>query len=208
MKLFLKIIGGLLALIVVLAISAWLYFSAGEESYPEGLAVGTSAPHFSGNDQFGNSINLSELTNQGSVVLIFFRGSWCPTCNQHIAMLQDSLQLIKQLGAEVVLVTPEKTEYVAENDIKRDIDIPVIYDSDLSIMNSYNVTYELSAGSRRIFSVAGVDFNEINADGAKLPIPATFIIDGDGKIKDARIGEAGLQIEYPTVKELLDLISD
>ncbi|MEP5613901.1 MAG: peroxiredoxin-like family protein [Cyclobacteriaceae bacterium] len=206
MKLFVKIILGLVGVIVVMAVAAWVYFGSGEEIYPEGLSVGAVAPTFEGEDQYGNLVNLANLTAEGDVVLVFFRGTWCPTCNQHIAALQDSLKQLEEKGAFVVAITPEKPEFLGENDFKTSVDIPVVYDQRLSIMNTYNVTYTMSLGSQRIFDVAGVDFNELYGTSGKMPIPATYVIGSNGKIKYASAKDGGLEVTYSTVKELLAVL--
>jgi len=206
MKLFVKIILGLVGIIVVMAVAAWVYFGSGQETYPEGLSYGAIAPTFEGEDQYGNPVNLANLTAEGDVVLVFFRGTWCPICNQHIAALQDSLKQIEEKGAFVVAITPEKPEFLGENDFKTSVDIPVIYDEDLSIMNRYNVTYTMSLGSQRIFDVAGVDFKELYGTPGKMPIPATYIIGSDGRIKYANVKDGGLEVTYSTVKELLAVL--
>jgi hypothetical protein len=42
----------------------------------KGLAVGTKAPDFSLPDAKGNKVILSEVLEQGPVILSFYRGSW------------------------------------------------------------------------------------------------------------------------------------
>ena len=206
MKLVGKIVLGLVAVIVVMAVAAWIYFGSGNETYPDGLMQGAIAPGFEGKDQYGNVVSLAEMTNKGEVVLIFFRGTWCPSCSQHIAALQDSLNMITERGASVVAITPEKPEFKGENEFKTSIDIPVIYDQDLSIMNRYKVTYTMSLGNQRIFDMAGIDFEKLYGTPGKMPIPATYIIGNDGKIRYAGTREGGLKIQYSTVAELLAVL--
>lgn len=42
----------------------------------KGLAIGTTAPDFLLPDAKGNRVSLSEVLEQGPVVLSFYRGSW------------------------------------------------------------------------------------------------------------------------------------
>jgi hypothetical protein len=42
----------------------------------KGLAIGTTAPNFYLSDAKGNKLSLSEVLEQGPVVLSFYRGSW------------------------------------------------------------------------------------------------------------------------------------
>jgi peroxiredoxin len=74
---------------------------------PEGLFINSKAPDFKSKDQDGKDVSLRELRKKGPVVIVFYRGNWCPYCNRHLQQLQDSLQLIKQKGAQLVAITPE-----------------------------------------------------------------------------------------------------
>ena len=77
---------------------------------PEGLFINSKAPEFKGKDQNGNEIVLKDLRKKGPVVIIFYRGYWCPYCNKELQKLEDSLQLIKEKGAQLIAITPEKQE--------------------------------------------------------------------------------------------------
>ena len=80
----------------------------------KGLAVGVKAPLFKAIDADSNEFDLAGALKTGSVVLIFYRGAWCPICNKHLGQVQDSLKLITQRGATVIAdnydvnFTPEK----------------------------------------------------------------------------------------------------
>ena len=69
---------------------------------PKGLQIGEKAPEFSGIDQDGNIINLSSILTKKPVVLIFYRGQWCPVCMRYLKSFQDSLKLIENKGVAVI----------------------------------------------------------------------------------------------------------
>jgi len=50
--------------------------------YPGGLKVGDAAPVFTAKDQNGKTISLKEALKKGPVVMLFYRGQWCPFCNK------------------------------------------------------------------------------------------------------------------------------
>ncbi|MGC4021530.1 MAG: redoxin domain-containing protein [Cyclobacteriaceae bacterium] len=45
---------------------------------PQGLQVNQVAPDFTAKDQSGNPVHLKSQLAKGSVVLVFYRGEWCP----------------------------------------------------------------------------------------------------------------------------------
>ena len=84
-----------------------IQFSIAQES---AFKVGDKAPNFTGADQYGNSVHLDKLLSKGNVVVVFYRGAWCPHCQKHMSFLQDSLHLILDKGTNVVAVTPERPD--------------------------------------------------------------------------------------------------
>src|SRR5258705_10080611 len=79
---------------------------------PEGLFINSKAPDFKGINQKNEEIRLKDLLKAGKVVLVFYRGYWCPYCNRELKKLEDSLQFILDKGAQLVAVTPEKPESI------------------------------------------------------------------------------------------------
>ena len=84
------------------------------QAAPEGLFIASKAPDFKATDQNGREIRLKDLLKTGKVVLVFYRGYWCPYCNKALARLQDSLQLIKDKGATLLAISPEKPESISK----------------------------------------------------------------------------------------------
>src|SRR6478609_3921857 len=74
---------------------------------PHGLQVNQVAPDFSAKDQYGKTVTLKSLLKKGNVLLVFYRGEWCPYCNKYLKELEESLLTIGAKGASVVAVTPE-----------------------------------------------------------------------------------------------------
>jgi peroxiredoxin len=145
------------------------------------LKVGNTAPDFSGIDQSGTQIMLGESLKSGPVVLIFFRGSWCPYCNRHLSQLQDSLSLIIEKGASVITVSPQLSEYAEKTIDKTGATFSILHDKDYKIMDDYHVSFQLDEKTIRRYSRFNLDEVNGNEDNM-LPVPATFIIDKDGKI--------------------------
>lgn len=170
---------------------------------PEGLFIASKAPDFKAKDQFGNEIRLKDLLKKGKVVLVFYRGQWCPYCNKELSRLQDSLQFIKDKGAALVAVSPEKPENVALTVEKTKAEYSILYDEGLKIMKAYDVEFEMEENTVTRYRNAGLDIEKNNgANGRYLPVPAVFIID-----KESTVTYRFFEPDYkkrPSVKELLN----
>ena len=151
---------------------------------PSGLSVNDQAPLFTGRDQEGIARSLEQQLQKGPVVLIFYRGQWCPYCNRYLKKLEDSLSLITLKGASVMAITPESSENILKTVEKTRASFPVIHDTALTIMKQYDVAFEVDSKTVEKYRGYGIDFKAVNGDdnGANLPVPAVYIISKEGKI--------------------------
>ena len=98
--------------------------------------------------------------------------------------LADSLSLITEMGANIIAVTPDSNEYIDVTVEKSNATFSIIYDERHEIMDAYDVTWHVSALAHLFYKLSGKNINRAskNSDRA-LPVPATYIIGQDGKIK-------------------------
>ncbi len=178
-------------------------FPVHAQEAPEGLFISSKAPDFRAKDQNGTEIHLKDLLKKGKVVLVFYRGQWCPYCNKELSRLQDSLQLIKDKGATLVAVSPEKPESVAKTVEITKAEYSILYDEGLKIMKAYDVEFEVPENTLTRYRNAGLDIEKNNGSNGKyLPVPAVFIIDQESTVI-YRFFEPDYK-KRPTVLEILN----
>lgn len=150
---------------------------------PEGLFIDSKAPDFHAKDQNGKEVHLKDLLKQGKVVLVFYRGQWCPYCNRELSRLQDSLQFITDKGASLIAVSPELPENISKTVEKTKATYPVLYDEGLKIMKAYDVEFEVPENTLTRYRNSGLDIEKNNgANGKYLPVPAVYVIDKESTI--------------------------
>lgn len=173
----------------------------------KGLETGVKAPLFKATDMNGNNFSLQDALAKGPVVLIFYRGHWCPVCNKHLGALQDSLKLMQNMGAQVVAVSPEKPELLAKTTEKTGADFTLLYDEDYRISDAFDVTFTPGGMDRTMYNTfLGANLKEAHSDDSqRLPIPATFVIGKDGKIAWRHFDPD--YKKRSTVSEILDALS-
>ena len=149
-----------------------------------GLSVGENAPMFKAIDADSVEFSLKEAIKKGPVVIIFYRGFWCPVCNKHLGSLQDSLKLIEEKGVQVIAISPEKPEYLDKMAEKTAAEFTLLYDEDYKIANAYDVTFKPTSSQLFTYNVVlGAKLKNTHSDESqRLPIPATYIVDQLGKI--------------------------
>jgi peroxiredoxin len=175
---------------------------------PSGLKLGDTAPDFVAKDVDNNLISLSKELKNGPVVLIFYRGEWCPVCNRYLSNFQDSLSYVISKGAKVLAVTPEKPSSAIKMVEKTGATFTVIPDPTEEIMKNYKVLFNVTqAYQQKINNALEADIaTNNNKDDALLPVPATFIISQEGVIVYRQF-----DLDYhirASVKDILDHIPD
>jgi peroxiredoxin len=174
-------------------------FSQSQDS----LKVGDLAPYFSGLNQDSIIVSSDSLLKERSLVLVFYRGAWCPYCERHLSDLQDSLMLIKQKGANIVVVTPEKPDSYKKMIENTDASYDILYDEGYRIMSDFNVSYKISKETVPRYLPFVKQFTR-KSNGNKegvLPIPATYVINKDGIIVFKHFDED--YRKRSTIKEIL-----
>lgn len=117
------------------------------------------APDFSGKDQFGKTISLSEL--KGKIILLNFWATWCGPCRHELPYIQKIWERHHNEGLVVIGINldhdPEKFREFAE---KEGFSYSQVHDEDREIEKSYDVH----------------------------AIPACFLINEQGKIIGTNVG--------------------
>jgi peroxiredoxin len=155
-----------------------------DTNIPRGLKVGDKAIDFTGYDQTGKQVQLNKLLEKGPVVLFFYRGKWCPVCSRYLNNYQDSLNIISDQGVSFVAITPESIENVEQTVKMHNLSFTVIYDCQEKIMKDFDVMFNVTkAYQDKIFTSLSTDIAKNNGrEAARLPVPATFIINREGII--------------------------
>lgn len=189
---------------LILVVVVLVYtFVANAQQAPEGLFIASKAPDFKAKDQYGKDIRLKDLLKKGKVVLVFYRGQWCPYCNKELSRLQDSLQLIIDKGATLLAVSPEKPENISKTAEKTKATYSILYDEDLKIMKAYDVEFELPENTITRYRNSNIDIEKNNGkNGRYLPVPAVYIIDQESTVT-YRFFEPDYK-KRPSVKVLLE----
>lgn len=147
------------------------------------IKTGDVAPDFELKDPAGKSFKLTEAISKGPVILAFYRGGWCPFCNKQLHDLQMHLREFKKLGAELVAISPQSPEKTEWTETKNQLTFTVLSDPDNAVAKKYHLVYRVGSATKNMYRIMGVDLEKSNASSvAELPVPATYLINTDGKI--------------------------
>jgi len=149
-----------------------------------GLKLGETAPDFTLPDPTGRKVSLASLLKQGPVVLVFYRGAWCPYCNMHLHVLNESLPEFSRYNAQLVAITPQQPDKSAKQFKKDDYPFLVLSDQDSSVMQAYRLYYEMDPELVNVYNKLGLNVEDFNGPGRNvLPVPGTFVLDQKGVVR-------------------------
>lgn len=150
----------------------------------EGLQVGDIVPDFQATDQGGKSFELSSALKKGPLIVVFYRGRWCPICNSHLKKLENGLSSIVAKGANLVAISPEIAENLQKTANKTKASFPLLHDRDYKISDLFDLTFRPGSIERVMYNtVLGANLKKAHSDDSQqLPIPATYIIDTDRRV--------------------------
>ena len=144
--------------------------------------VGDDAPEFVLPDAVGRTVSLTDLTEKGPVVMVWYRGGWCPYCNITLKAYQDRLDEITAAGATLVAISPEVPDKSLDTQQKNELAFSVLSDVNNGVAKRYGVVFELHEGVKEKYD----EFFSLNEtygnSGGDLPLAATYVVNTDGKI--------------------------
>src|SRR3954447_4471509 len=130
-----------------------------------GLSVGDEAPDFELPDATGRRVRLSELLQDGPVVLSFYRGEWCPYCNLTLHTWQERLSDLTSAGGRFVAVSPQRPSNALSITEKHQLAFPVLSDETQDVIRAYKLHFDLRPTLKDLYGDAwGLDLTAQNAN--------------------------------------------
>lgn len=148
----------------------------------KGKMVGETIPDFTAKDQFEKTFSLSQ--EKKKTVLVFIRGQWCPYCNKYIESLQNLALELQSKNTRLVIISPEKPEFIAKTISKTKTSYSVLFDENYKIAELFDVLYTPEKKTIDLYEKhLGNDFKKSRSDdSSRLPVSATYILDENQKI--------------------------
>ena len=131
------------------------------------LEKGQQAPDFTGVDQDGNTVSLSQFKGK-KVVLYFYPKDQTPGCTAQACNLRDNYEELQKRGYVVLGVSSDSTASHKKFIEKQQLPFSLIADEDKSVHEKYDVWKEKNMYGRKYMGT----------------VRTTFVIDEEGKIEE------------------------
>jgi peroxiredoxin len=147
------------------------------------LMIGQPIPELELEAGDGTTVELRAAAKEQPLVLIFYRGGWCPFCNRHLAQLQDLQPRLKELGYRIVAVSPDRPRKVRESLADGTLEYTLLSDSSMIAAKAFGIAFEVDDPMLRKLDSYNIDIEEASGKTHHLlPVPSVFLIGRDGVV--------------------------
>jgi peroxiredoxin Q/BCP len=133
------------------------------------LQVGDHAPAFTLLDDRGEPVSLSDFAGQ-QVIVYFYPAAMTPGCTTQACDFSDSLDALASAGYAVLGISPDTPAKLAKFRERDGLTIRLLSDPDKATLTAYGAFGEKTMYGKKVTGV----------------IRSTFVVDGEGRIADAR----------------------
>lgn len=145
------------------------------------LMIGSEIPEVMLQNANGESVLLHELYRDKPVMIIFYRGGWCPFCNRHLAELATREEAVRNLGIEIIAISPDSPEQLKEGLDGHEPKYKLLSDVERAAARQFGVAFQIT-DPEQVTALTERTGHSATADGNYIfPVPAVFILDS-GKI--------------------------
>ena len=147
------------------------------------VLVGTRAPAFTAREVDGRPFEFIPARLGKPVLIIFYRGGWCPYCNAHLKDLRAVEPKLLKMGYQVLFLSTDRPELLYSS-LKEKVNYHILSDSSMAAARAFGVAYKLDEATLKMMQTYGIDLNTTQGtSNHELPVPSVFIIDRAGIIR-------------------------
>lgn len=147
------------------------------------LSAGSKAPEFILQDDTGRETSLTDLLENGPLILYFYPADFTPGCTKEACSIRDIHNDIQSVGLTVVGVSPQDADSHRKFREEHDLPFRLIADPEKVAVKMYDVDGPFGVGVRR----------------------ATFLINQDRTIKDAMLADVRISRHEEFIKRAVIL---
>jgi peroxiredoxin len=153
---------------------------------PEGVGIAVGSPAADGKlqDAGGKAVQLADFWKKGWVLLVFYRGGWCPYCNFQVRELTRALPELDKRAVTPVLISVDRVSEAAKTSATYEIPYPVLSDPELVVHRGFRVLQQVDDATLAKYRDFGIDLE--GSSGQKhhtIAVPSLFLVDKDGIVR-------------------------
>ncbi|WP_249164464.1 peroxiredoxin-like family protein [Bradyrhizobium jicamae] len=152
------------------------------------MHAGDQIPAFQLRDGYGRMFSLHEALRCGPIVLLFYRGWWCPYCNVDLRAIEAVSHDIRSFGASLVIVSQQTSDNSVETQRRNRLSFASLVDVGGRVAHAFGLRWKVSDELRAVEEDYGMDLAAFNGDPSwTLTMPARYVVAPAGMIEYADI---------------------
>ena len=152
------------------------------------LAQGSKAPPFQLADAYGKLIRSEDLLALGKLVVVFFRGRWCPYCVAQLESMQQVLPEIQARHVNLIAISPQTARQTAFMVEQHRLSFPVLCDARNQVARQFGLAYRLPDYLEEQYRRTMIYLPNCNGDQSwELPLPAVYLLQPDNMVSFAQV---------------------
>ena len=141
------------------------------------LLIGQKIPNATLQNLDGKDVELESLMAEQPSVVVFYRGGWCPYCNAQLAGLAKIENEIKDLGYQIIAISPENFQNIPEVAKKDKVSYTLLSDNGGNLIQRTGIAFEMPDNYKKgLSSKVKGNLTPI------LPVASVFIVNRSGEI--------------------------
>ena len=145
--------------------------------------IGADFPVFSLTDICGNLTDSTQLCASSPLIITFIRGGWCPYCMLEMQSWQQRYEAANE-QLNIVAITPELPELSQQVQSDNNIAFPILVDKCQKLIERAGLIWQLDDDMQALLLKWNIDLTQRTAmSNYSLPVPATFVIDKQHKVR-------------------------
>lgn len=132
----------------------------------------------------GETKPLRSLTNGSKSVIVFYRGGWCPFCNTHLQEVGQIKDELKDLGYQIIAISPDKPEELKKSMEKNEVDYTLLSDSSAGATKAFGLAFRVDDETFTLYRDRyQIDLERSSGmDHHILPVPAVYLVNERSQI--------------------------
>jgi peroxiredoxin len=133
----------------------------------------------------GKPFHVRRDTGRAPLLLVYYRGGWCPYCNRHLADLQSVETEFARLGIQILAISPDRPEELRQTRGKHGMAYRLLSDSSMVGARRLGLAFRVDDGTfKRYRKDYGIDLEKSSGERHhQLPVPAAILVDRRGIVR-------------------------
>ncbi|WP_281649088.1 peroxiredoxin family protein [Parendozoicomonas sp. Alg238-R29] len=162
----------IVALFVTAGLLAYVYwYSRLGRGHSVVLEKGKRLPELSFETAGGQTVSLTDFRGQ-PVLMMFYRGNWCPLCMAQIREVAKGYQALKERGVNLLMISSQSHNQTLKLADKFDAPLEFLVDKNNQVADALGIAHK--AGLPSGLQAAGYDSDTV--------YPTVILADADGKV--------------------------